>query len=44
MAKSTLDADWASLKTILDYKSQQAGIGVRWTSISSSEAHHVVAF
>ena len=26
MAKSTLDAGWASLKTMLEYKSQQAGI------------------
>ena len=26
MAKSTLDAGWASLKTMLEYKSQQAGV------------------
>ena len=26
MAKSTLDAGWAMLKTMLEYKSQQAGI------------------
>jgi IS605 OrfB family transposase len=26
MAKSTLDAGWASLKTMLEYKSHQAGI------------------
>lgn len=29
MAKSTLDAGWASLKTMLEYKSQQAGIVYR---------------
>ena len=26
MAKSTLDAGWASLKTMLEYKSHQAGV------------------
>ncbi|WP_236994749.1 transposase [Granulosicoccus antarcticus] len=29
MAKSALDASWASFKTMLDYKSQQAGIVYR---------------
>ncbi|MBX9937529.1 MAG: transposase [Burkholderiaceae bacterium] len=29
MAKSTLDAGWSSLKTMLEYKSHQAGIVFR---------------
>jgi hypothetical protein len=30
MANSTLDASWSSLKTILEYKSHQAGSGGRF--------------